>query len=253
MQVKLGEVEFGVNAVKNRIREAVLGDPIINQVVWRDVYKWDHVAGQGETLVQMAQSGAVPLPNGMVFFVPKSGSGPAIKSESASANMSKRVLKGVGAASVTDILRGLHGILHMPQKILPLEVFEPLNAAASYLLKMHTVFNVVELSNPEKNMAFHVIVPGQVSFYHEITAKDDAGFAALELDAAKMQPTFLIPPHSKPNQAIRALALSKRVEELQSALATKAAAGQKGTPAEQREFQVAVGELRLLAKKSKAA
>ena len=253
MQIKLGEIAFGVNAVKNRIREAVLSDPIIAQVIWRDVYKWDHAAGTGEALVQLTGTGAVPLPNGMVFFVPKSGTGPAVKSESASTNMSKRVLKGVGAGSTTDILRALHGILHMPQKVLPLEVFEPINGAASYVLKMHTVFNVVEMANAERNMAFHVIVPGQVSFHHEITAKDDAGYAALELEEAKMQPTFLIPPHSKPNQAIRALALSKRVEELQSALKTKAAAGHKGTPAEQREFQMAVGELRLLAKKNKAA
>ena len=252
MKIKLGEVDFGVVAVKNRIREAVLADPIINQVVWRDVYKWDHAAGKGETLVQLAQSGAVPLPNGMVFFVAKPGGGVAIKSESASRNMSARVLKAVGAASVTDILRALHNILHMPQKVLPLDVFAPLNGAASYVIRMHTEFNVVELQNSSRNLALHLIVPGQVAFHHEVTAKEDAAYEALELDATKMQPHFLIPAHSKANQAIRALALAKRVEELQSGLASKAAAGDRGSLADQRAFQMAVGELRLLAKKKAA-
>lgn len=252
MKIKLGDVDFEVAAVKNRIRAAVLSDPIIAQVIWRDVYKWDHAAGTGEVLVQTAESGAVPLPNGIVFYVPKPGSGGAEKSESASKNMAARVLKGVGAPSVTDMVRALHRILHMPQKVLPLEVFEPLNGVASYVIKMHTEFNVVELRCADKNMAFHLVIPGQVSFHHEVTAKDDAGYAALDLEAAKMQPHFLIPAHSKPNQAIRALALSKRVEELQSALATKASSGARGSAADQRAFQMAVGELRLLAKKKAA-
>jgi hypothetical protein len=200
----------------------------------------------------MTESNAVPLPNGMVFFVPKAGTNPVVKSESASRNMSKRVLGGVNAGSVTDILRALHGILHMPQKILPLDLFAPLNPAATYVLKMHTEFNVVELKNDGRNMSFYVIIPGQVAFHHEISAKDDAGYAALELDAAKMQPTFLIPAHSQANQAIRALALAKRVEELRNALASKAAAGDRGSAADQTAFQMAIGELRLLAKKKAA-
>lgn len=251
MKIKLGEIDFDVVAVKNRIREAVLADPIIAQVVWRDVYKWDHAKAEGEVLVQTAESGAVPLPNGMVFYVPKSGGG-AEKSESATRNMSKRVLTGVGAGSVTDILRALHKILHMPQKVLPLELFEPLNGAASYVLRMHTEFNVVELSNASRNMAFNLVIPGQVAFHHELTAKDDAAYEALDLDAAKLQPHFLVPSHSKANQAIRALALSKRVEELRNKLATKAAAGDKGSVADQRAFQMVVGELRLLTKKKAA-
>ena len=252
MKLKLGQVEFDVAAVRGRVREVILADPIIAQVIWRDVYKWDHAGGTGEVLVQTAESGAVPLPNGMVFHVAKAGSGGTVKSESGTKNMAARVLKGVGASSVTDILRALHGILHMPQKVLPLEVFAPLNGAASYLIRMHTEFNVVELRAPDRNMGFYLVIPGQVAFHHEITAKDDAGYDALDLDPAKMQPHFLIPAHSKPNQLIRGLALSKRVEELREALATKASAGSRGTPAEQRAFQMAVAELRLLTRKKAA-
>lgn len=252
MKLTLSGVDFEVVAVKGRMREAVLADPIINQVVWRDVYRWDHAAQSGETLVQLAKSGAAPLPNGMVFFVAKPGSGPVVKSESGSRNMSKRVLDGVGAKSVTDILRALHNILHMPQKILPLDVYAPLNGAASYLVRMHTEFNVVELKNAGRNMAFYLIIPGQVAFHHEVTAKEDAAYDGLDLDAAKMQPVFLIPAHSKANEAIRAVALAKRVEELRDVLASKAAAGDRGSEAQQKAFQMAVGELRLLAKKKAA-
>lgn len=257
MKIKLGQIEFDVLPVTGAMRDAVLADPIIHQVVWRDVYKWDHASQEGKVLVPVAKSGAVPLPNGMVFFVP-SGSDDAItKNESASRTLSKRVLTAVGAKSITDVLSALHKILHMPQKILPLDVFEPLNQVASYLVRMHTEFTVVELRSASRNLGFHLIVPGRVAFHHELTAKDDAGYQAVIAETPEVeapQPLFLIPAHSQANRAVRTMALAQRIKEMQADLTARAEAGEKVSDASaQRAFTAVVGEWRLLTGQRKAA
>ncbi len=251
MQIKLSNIDFDVVQVPGNVRAAVLADPIIAQVVWRDVYKWDHTKDAGQVLVKTSEKGGVPLPNGMVFFV-GSPSEPAAKDDSRSRTMAKRVLEGIGAKAPSDIMGAMHKILHMPQKLLPLEAWEPLNKAASYVVKMHTEFNVVELKSASRNMAFYVVIPGQVAFHHEITAKDDAAYDALDYEAP--QTAYVIPPHSRANQTIRTLALAQRIKEMQEELTARAAAGEKlDGDAVQRAFTMTVGEWRLLTQGQKAA
>lgn len=250
MEIKLGGVPFKVRSVKEKLRAAVLADPIMEQAVWRDVYRWDHAAGSGEILGRVAENGAVPMPNGMVFYVPRSGS--MEKNDAATRTMSKKVLEAVGAKGITDVLVALHKILHMPQKVLPLELWEPLNKAASYRVSMHTEYAVLELRNQQKKLAFMLGVPGQVAFHHEVTAKDDAAYDALELDSSKMQPAFLIPAHSRPNQEIRKVAVAQRIKEIEKRLSGQAAAGDTAAAADTQAFRMAVGEWRLLTKQRAA-
>jgi len=193
----------------------------------------------------------------LVFFVGSEKDGVMSKNETSSRTLSKRVLAAVGAKSVTEILQALHKILHMPQKILPLEPFAPLNGAASYMLKMHTEFTVVELKNASRNLSLHLIVPGRVAFHHELTAKDDAAYTALIAqtpEAEAPQPVFLIPAHSKANRAVRTLALAERIKEMQADLTARAAAGESVTDAAAKAaFTAVVGEWRLLTGQRKAA
>jgi len=259
MKIKLGKAEFEVGAVAGQMREALLSDPVIAQGVWRDVYRWDASAKSGKILVPTSQDGGVPLGNGLNFFVPRvAANGAVVKSETASNTMAKRFLEAVGARQIIDVIKGLNTVINLPQKTLPLANFSPLNPAVSYLIKMHVDFAVVQLRDAGRNLTAYVYVPGQVAFHHEITAiVDQAAYDALIAATPAMaqpQPAFIVPARSKANQTIRMIALARRIEEMQPAIAklTKDAPVTPGNDHLRRTFGRAVAEWRAISPKAAA-
>jgi hypothetical protein len=252
VKIKLNGIEFDVAAVDARTREAILGDPVIARAVWRDVYVWDATAQEGKHTGPVTQTGAIPLANGISFYVPK-GDGPA-KNESASKTSGERFLKALGVSSTLDVLKAMARLLGMPQKTLPKE-FDALKPVASFKLKMHVEHSVLQLRNASRNLQAYLLVPGQIGFHHEIAAiTDQPGYDALIEDKPELKtltPLFLVPARSKANREMRATALMAQTRDL-------AAAAQGKTPEELPEaLRMRIGrnqaELRMLAQAAKQA
>ncbi|EYD73086.1 hypothetical protein [Limimaricola hongkongensis] len=215
MKIKLNGIEFEVTAVEGALREAILTDPVIVKAVWRDVYTWDAAAQEGKPTGPMTQTGAVPLANGISFYVAKGDT--HAKNESASKTSGERFLKALDVRSSLDVLKAMARLLGMPQKTLPKE-FDPLKPVASFTLKMHVEHSVLRLRNASRNLQAYVLVPGQVGFHHEITAiSDQPGYDALIAEKPELKtltPMFLVPARSKANREMRATALMAQTREL---------------------------------------
>ncbi len=252
MKIKLNGIEFDVAAVDGGLREAILGDPLIGRAIWRDVYAWDAAAQDGKFTGPVTQTGAIPLANGVSFYVAK-GDGHG-KNESASKTSCDRFLKALGASTTIDVLKAMARLLGMPQKTLPKE-FDALKPVASFALKMHVEHSVLRLRNASRNLQAYLLVPGQIGFHHEITAiTDQPGYDALVADKPELKtltPLFLVPARSKPNREMRATALMAQTREL--------AAQVQGLPVEQipEALRMRIGrnqaELRMLAQAAEQA
>lgn len=215
MKIKLNGIEFDVTAVEGGLRDAILTDPVVVKAVWRDVYTWDAAAQEGKPTGPMTQTGAIPLANGISFYVPK---GDAYqKNESASRTSGERFLKALEVRSSIDVLKALARLLGMPQKTMPKE-FDPLKPVASFTLKMHVEHSVLRLRNASRNLQAYVLVPGQIGFHHEVTSiADQPGYDALIAEQPKLKsltPMFLVPARSKANREMRATALMAQTKEL---------------------------------------
>ncbi|PHP28370.1 hypothetical protein [Limimaricola cinnabarinus] len=215
MKIKLNGIEFDVTAVEGDLREAILGDPIVARAVWRDVYAWDGRAQEGQPTGPVTKAGAIPLANGISFYVPKGAQ--LEKNESASKTSGERFLKALGVKSSIDVLKAMARLLGLPQKVLP-KAFDPLKPVASFTLKMHVEHSVLRLRNASRNLQAYVLVPGQVGFHHEITEiVDRAGHEALMAEKPELKtltPMFLVPAQSKANREMRATALMAQTREL---------------------------------------
>lgn len=245
MKIKLNGIEMEVGPVPAALRTALLADPVIAQGVWRDVYSWDHTTGTGETLAATTQSGAVPLPNGLTFFVARVGSEDAVvKNEAASVRMGQRFLQTVKARSVTDVLRSITSIVQQPQKTLPLKEFSPLNPVASYRIRMHVEFGVVQLRDASRNLTGYLFLPGQVAFHHEVTAKSEAELPTLEVP----QPAYIVPTGADANQMIRRIATAQRLQEMQAEIKALPGGVDDASPHLRLTFARAVAEWKLLMK-----
>ena len=113
MKIKLNGIEFDVTAVEGDLREAILGDPIVARAVWRDVYAWDGRAQEGQPTGPVTKAGAIPLANGISFYVPKGAQ--LEKNESASKTSGERFLKALGVKSSIDVLKAMARLLGLPQ------------------------------------------------------------------------------------------------------------------------------------------
>jgi hypothetical protein len=241
MRISINRIDFEVAAVPAQTRMAVLSDPFLAQAIWRDVYRWDAAAGTGEVIARVAPNGAVPLPNGIAFFVPRvTATGQVAKAEGPSRKMAERFLQATGAKSIGDLLAALNRILHLPQKTIPLAPFAPLNPYLSYTLRMETEYAVVRLAHAGRNLSAFVLIPGQVGFRAiPGEVRDPAGWeAALAATPAlaAIRPGFIVPPQTEANAGMRRLALARRMEELQAEVAAgggnaAATPGQRGTAA----------------------
>jgi hypothetical protein len=220
MKIRLNKLEFDVTPVSSAERAAMLADPIIVQGVWRQLWQWDHVAQEGKPLSQLTPQKGAPLPNGISFFVPrKDASGAITQAEGPSKKMSEKFMKAVGAKSVSDLLQALQNILMVSQQHIPFDTFAPLNPVASYVIRMYTEFNVVQLRETSRNLSATVFVPGAVAFHHQVTAKvEDGSFEALmasKPELENVQPGYIIRPQSKANQNLRMIALARRIQEME--------------------------------------
>lgn len=246
MKITIGRVPFEVRAVPEDLRSALMADPMLVSARAIPVWAWDKSAGTGKALVPLTPKGAVPLPNGLAFFVPrKLPDGGIVRNESSSKVMMKRFVEAVEAQSLQDVLKALQSLLKLPQKTLPLDHFAPLKDHASFEIAMQTLFNVVELAEPSRNLSAYVFVPGQVRFIHRLG--DDAGPGAQgAIDGPP--PVFLIPTWSKPNHHVRMVALTRRAKDLQPLIEAMKAGD---TPKDQgtiNAFAATIAELQGLAR-----
>lgn len=218
MRIKINQIDFDVTPVGAQMRAALLSDPVIGQAILRNVWEWDAAAGSGRPLTPLLNNRAAVLPNGLSFFVAKAGpDGRIVKNEAPSAAMATRFLKVTGAKDLKELMGALNRIVELPQKILPLDVFAPLNATASYRLKMFTDFAVVQLQNAGRNLTAYLFLPAQVGFHAELGAiPDQAAHDAAGVDMNKLRPGFIVPARAPAAQAMRRAALARQFEELQA-------------------------------------
>lgn len=218
MRIKINQIDFDVTPVPVQLRAALLSDPIIGQAILRNVWEWDAVTQTGKPLTPLLNNRAAVLPNGLSFFVTKPGTdGKIVKNEAPSTAMATRFLKATGAKTLKDLMAALNRIVELPQKILPLETFQPLNATASYRLRMFTDFAVVQLQNSSRNLTAYLFLPAQVGFHADITAvPDQAAHDAAGIDMNKLRPGFIVPTRTPASQGMRRAALARQFEELQA-------------------------------------
>lgn len=250
MKITIGGVAFEVRSIPEGLRSALLTDPLMAAGQSAIVWAWDKDTRKGEAKVRLSDKGSVPLPNGLGFFVPKVlADGRIVKNEKPSQKMMKRLLDTVGAGSLPEVLQSVQGLLKLPQKSLPLGHFAPLNDLASYEILMRTEFNVVELTEPSRNLSIYLFVPGQVLFGHRIVG-DASPEAASAIESPP--PAFLIPTWSKANHTIRMIALTRRAKELQPQIESMMAEQREKDPALIRSYAAVIAELRGLAPEAKA-
>ena len=251
MKIRLGGVEFEVKPVAERVRDAILTDPVIAQVVEREVFRWDHATAKGEALVPMAKGNVIPLPNAVAIFVPKAGAnGVVAKADGPSKKMAERVLEAIGAKKIEDLSRALHSLVQEARTKLPMDRLAKLGQAASYTLSLRTEFAVVELRNAARNLVLHAVMPGQVTFLPKVTARDDAAWEALEPADRAPDIVFVVPPRTKAGLNLRVMALARRLEEMRGTLEMQ---GDDADAALKRAYSINVGEWRLLTRKNPAA
>jgi len=220
LKIKINAVEFDIEPVPAVMRQAILSDPILSRGVWREVWQWDAVAQQGKPLAAMTDKRAVPLGNGIAFFVPRIGAqGEMMKSEAPSKKMAERVMKATGAKTLLDLMNALNRIINLPQKELPLGSFAPLNPVASFKIGMYVDYNVVQMANAARNLSAYLLIPGQVAFQHHVTAIPDQvaydAVLAATPGLATLQPAFVVPPRTKANLGLRSLAVGRALADLQ--------------------------------------
>ena len=250
MKININKIEFEIEAVPAALRGLILSDPIIAQGIWRDVWSWDAPSQKGTALTRLTADRAAPLGNGIAFLVTRVWpDGTVRRADAPSKKMAERMMKVTGAKTMTDLMAALNRVIHLPQKTLPLEAFQPLNIVASYKVKMYVDYAVVTLNNPARNLQCYLLIPSQVAFHHEVTAiPDQAAYdAALAANPAlsAIQPAFIVPPKTKANLGLRMMACAKAVEELQAEM--RAAGGPEATSEAQRlRAGVLAAEWRLL-------
>lgn len=222
--LSIGGIEFEILPVPGKFVEAILSDSLMLRGIWRDVYAWDAARQVGKTLVPVTTSGATPLPNGIVFYVPRVlPSGQIALNEAASTRMADRMLALVDSGSITDLTRAVTEVVQQPQKKLPLDAFEMLNKVVSYKLRMHLSFAVVQLRHRAEDLSAYLCLPSRVAFHAEITSVfDDEGYQRLiaqDRSIRHLSAEFAVPSKSAANRGIRRVALRRRIEELRDAIA----------------------------------
>lgn len=242
MKIKLNGIEFEVLAVPGPVRAALLSDPAMAPAVTRDVYAWNREEGTGKALVQTTAKGSVPLPNGIGFFVPRTGAagenGLPVKNEAASKKMGQRFVETVKAKSAMDIVKSLTSVVQQPQKSLPLKEFAPLNDKASYVIRMQVDFAVVQLRDASRNLGAYLMLPTLVAFapaFREGEAVEDAP-----------RPAWIVPAGTEANQAARRIAAAKRLEETQAVIKALPGGVEEASPLQRAAFARAVTEWKAL-------
>jgi hypothetical protein len=250
VKITINKIDFDVQPVAPAMRGILLADPVIAQGVARDVWAWDHASQSGAPLTAMADGKAVPLGNGLLFYVPKVGAnGTTGRAEGPSAKMAERMLAAVGAKSMQDLLLALNRILHLPQKTIPFETFAPLNPVASYTVRMTVDYAVLQLSNPGRALSGYLVVPGACGFAARVTGtSDQAALDALLAATPALTgagPIFIVPPRTRANLGLRTLSCGQALGALQDEI--RAAGGPESASDDQkRRLALLAAEWRVL-------
>jgi hypothetical protein len=223
MRIKINQIDFEVTPVPGPVRLALLSDPVLMQAILRDIWEWDAVAKSGKALTPLFENRAAVLPNGLTFFVPRTDAeGRLVKAEAPSTSMAKRFLKATGAKSLNELMGAMNRVVELNRKTVPFEEFRPLNATASYRIRMYTDFSAVKIENAARNLAAYILLPAQVGFHAELgvipdTAAHEAAVAA-GVDVNAMRPGFIVPARAPATLGMRRAALAKAFDELQAEL-----------------------------------
>jgi hypothetical protein len=227
MQITLNKIAFDVKPVDGALRAALLADPVVARGAVRPVWGWDKEAGTGRFLTPTTANQALPLPTGILVHVQRpgtNGAGPT-KAEGPTAKMAERFLAAVGAKDFGQVIQALARVTGVPVKKVPLDQFAPLKVQGNHAILMATELQVVELANSSRNLSAYIFLPGIVTFLATAEAK---GGPVLP---GSPRPTFVIPPGTQAGQAIRRLAVGKRLTEMQAELGeTKPADLASGDP-----------------------
>lgn len=223
MKIRIGKVEFEITPVAAAMRAAVIADPAMAEARRRPIWEWDATEGKGRALVPLDSNRTITLPNGLGFFVPRAGvNGPPVKNEAASARMAQRMMQATGAQNLRELMGALNRVIDLPRLRLPLDLFRPLEATASYRVMLVSDHAVVQLRAADRNLTANLILPSQVGLHPEITAiTDEAAHEAAGIDLAILRPGFIVPARSRATQGIRRAALAQRLQELQEMVAAQ--------------------------------
>ncbi|EAR49987.1 hypothetical protein OG2516_12066 [Oceanicola granulosus HTCC2516] len=221
-RMRIGAVEFEVLPVPGATAEAVMRDEILRRGMSQKVWTWD--GAQGRYLIQATQNGAVPLPNGLVFFVPRvAPTGAVGRNDAASARLASRFVSEIGADDITGVLATVTQVVGFPHKTLPLDVFAPLQDVCSYVIHQEIDYALALLRNREDDLSGYLCLPNRVSYHHEVTeVRDQVALDGLLADSPRlrrMEPRFLVPAKIPANREIRKMALSQRIRDTRDALA----------------------------------
>ncbi|MBL4812480.1 MAG: hypothetical protein JKX69_09050 [Rhodobacteraceae bacterium] len=220
MKLKMGSVDFEISPVAGNMRGAILSDPGLASGIIRDVWSWNQPEGKAENVAELSQNGALPIPNGLAFFVAKkAGNGRLEKNDGPSRKMGDRFLEAVGAKNPNEVIIGVNKVLGISGTGLPLETFAALNDVASYKIQANTDYAVVQLRDAGRNLTAYLMMPGQIVFRHVLgDISDQAGYDALikkSPELATAMPAYILHPRSKPGLDMRRIALVQRAAELQ--------------------------------------
>lgn len=211
MQITLNKVPFDIEAIDDRLRDALLADPLIATGVSREVWAWD--GREGKHLVPVTPTQGLPLPTGLVLFVPQPGTGPLRKAEGPTRRMAERLMAAVGAKTLTQVMQALARVTGLPQKSVPLDAFEALKPFGPFRVVMEIQFAALRMANASRNLEAFVLIPGLVAFRH---VADDVPEGAPA--PGSIRPGFVIPPLNAAGHALRRLAIARRLTEMQAAL-----------------------------------
>ncbi len=216
MQITLNKVPFDVRPVEGGLRRALLSDPVVRQGLSRPVWSWDAEARKGGFLVPVTPQKGLPLPSGLMAWVARpgtNGAGP-VKAEGPTRKMAERFLAALGAKGFPEVMQAIARVAGQPQRAIPFEAFKDLGEGASYAIRMEADLAVLELSNAARNLAVFVFLPGLIAFSHAWTGEAPEGRPA----SGTIRPGFVVPPPTQAAQAMRRLAVGRRLQELQAQL-----------------------------------
>ncbi|WP_373356027.1 hypothetical protein [Pseudoroseicyclus sp. CXY001] len=218
MRLKLNKIDFDIAAVPGKTRTAVLQDPSAAPALASAVWEWN--AETGEAIVAPGIEGNMRLPNGLIFFVAKSGGeGRPERNDGASKKMAERFTSALGAKSLGEVAGAINRVLGVGEVKLPVETYEALKAGCTFRLVAHIDFAVLQLRAGDRNLSAHLLIPGQIVFRPLVVKVTDqaAHDAALEANPGldKKLQAAVLPPRTRAALDMRQMALTTRFKEAQ--------------------------------------
>jgi hypothetical protein len=215
MQITLNAIAFDIVPVDEPLRLALLREPAIARGRRRDIWAWDAPTRKGGYLVPGVTAQGLPLPTGLSVFVPRpgaNGAGP-VRAEGPSERMAERLLAALGAKGFAPVSQALSRVTGVPVQKVPLEAFAALRAHGSYRIRIEIDLAVVAMSNAARNLTAYLFLPALAVFAHAMEAPPEDAPAP-----GSIRPGYVLAPPTQAAQALRRLALVRRMQHLQAEL-----------------------------------